>query len=520
MSTPNSHFFQEATFNNVAGDYNDHRRIYFDASRHPLDREQLAITDIALFNSGKLTVPKGLEQHISKGAAHDSAERGPDAPKCDPETRIAVQQDILSWIGYGHQATAPTNILYLSGPAGSGKTAIAGSIADTCHSKGWLAASFFLSSFAPSPDRCSKDHVIPTLAYHLLHQKSIPGLRDEILAAIADNPSVFSKRLLQQLQILILGPLRGLGSSVDRSTWPKVIVIDGVDECGADQGKTGEDFQRSRDSNYAEIISVLAHACADPSFPFRIIIASRPERAIRFAFTSISTSPTPQPIKEIFLDDKYSPATDIRLFVHSTLTTIGREKGLREDWFSAEVPRLIAEEASGQFIYAATVLRFVRTGSRPPHEQLERVLEWRRFDHSESKPFASLDALYRGILETSPNPLMAVKWLYTIHTVSGWEPFNEEKGAGSLWNDECSKALLESYPGEAVFLLGGLTSLVAFTEDAESPSLKFYHKSLLDFLKDRDRSNHFHVTVRDLHELIWDRCYRVLKSALPPSKLT
>jgi hypothetical protein len=148
----------------------------------------------------------GLDRHISRGAAHDSPERGPDAPKCAPETRKAVQEEILSWTGHGDRDVSPTMILWLSGPAGAGKTAIAGLIADACQSQGWLAASFFFSGFVPtSPDRRSHMCLMPTLAYHLVQQSAIPELRDTILESITENPSVFEKCLEQQLEFLILG---------------------------------------------------------------------------------------------------------------------------------------------------------------------------------------------------------------------------------------------------------------------------------------------------------------------------
>ncbi|TEB27828.1 hypothetical protein FA13DRAFT_1599064, partial [Coprinellus micaceus] len=71
-----------------------------------------------------------LLKHVARGTVHDSAERGPDAPKCHPETRVAVQNDIMSWIEHGERENTPKRVLWLSGPTGSGKTAIAGTIAD------------------------------------------------------------------------------------------------------------------------------------------------------------------------------------------------------------------------------------------------------------------------------------------------------------------------------------------------------------------------------------------------------
>ncbi|KAF6755298.1 hypothetical protein DFP72DRAFT_782643, partial [Ephemerocybe angulata] len=78
------------------------------------------------------------------GAVHDSKERC-DAPKCMSETRVAVQDEILSWITDGHMDADPKRILWVTGPAGTGKTAILGSIAERCKADGTLAATFFIS---------------------------------------------------------------------------------------------------------------------------------------------------------------------------------------------------------------------------------------------------------------------------------------------------------------------------------------------------------------------------------------
>ncbi|TEB23678.1 hypothetical protein FA13DRAFT_1739861 [Coprinellus micaceus] len=144
-------------------------------------------------------------------------------------------------------------ILWLSGPAGTGKTAIAGSVADACQSQGWLAASFFFSGFVPtSPDRRSHMCLMPTLAYHLVQQSAIPELRDTILESITENPSIFEKCLEQQLEFLILGPLLQVGEvgAGNDETWLKIVIIYGVDECDADLQKSFETTQERQPGNH------------------------------------------------------------------------------------------------------------------------------------------------------------------------------------------------------------------------------------------------------------------------------
>ncbi|TEB40221.1 hypothetical protein FA13DRAFT_1784811 [Coprinellus micaceus] len=426
-----------------------------------------------------------LEEYVSKGAAHNSHERGIDAPKCHPETRKAVQENILSHIGCGEE-----RVLWLSGPAGAGKTAIMGSIAEECHARGWLAGSFFISASSMRSDRCSKRYLVPTLASHLL-ELNIPNLPAAILTSIAANPSVFDKRLDHQTEILILAPIREVCKTADLSKWPKVVLVDGVDECAADEAreyKTKHERQESKEANHREVLSSLVELTNDPSFPFRIVIASRPEHAIEGYFSSLPFGV----VTQVFLDDKYSPEDDITLYAQAMLTKIGRDSGLLGQWYSQvgkaleieDVPRHLAQQASGQFIYIATVIRYIQDKSGAPHKQLEHVLNWQ--PSNRSNPFAVLDTLYLGILQTSPNPARL-----------GYKVF------------------LESFPGEMEYLLSPLVSLVCIVGKNGEPDFHFYHKSLSDFLKDPQRCGAFHIPEHGIAEHINDRYIEVFKNKGP-----
>ncbi|TEB20919.1 hypothetical protein FA13DRAFT_1779604 [Coprinellus micaceus] len=483
----------------------------WDNSRHDHSRRQVGNNHYNIHHyhgqGGNLGSPRHpqdrLEEYVSKGAAHDSAERGTDAPKCFPETREAVQGELLGHIEHGK-----ARVVWLTGPAGAGKTAIMGSIADECHARRWLAGSFFISVAAMKVDRCSKRYIIPTLAYHLL-QLNIPGLRAAILASIDAHPSVFDKRLDQQVEILILAPIRGVLKTANVSGWPKAILVDGVDECDADEGRTFEteqDRQRSKEDNHREVLSALVQANSDPSFPFHVIIASRPEQVIKGYFSSLPQGA----IKEIFLDSKYSPEADMELYVRAMLNQIGMKHGLAEGWYVhagqvldiEDLPHYWANEASEQFVYVATVIRYLQSGSGTPHERLKRTLNWRRSDSG--RPFASLDALYRGILQTSPDPISAVKWIRAVLMYGRY--------GDRAWY---ITTLQESSPGEVGYLLGPLSSLVRIVKEDGEPDFHFYHKSLSDFLKDPQRSGDLHLTDDEVDSFQASRYSAVLKNKGP-----
>ncbi|KAF5334435.1 hypothetical protein D9611_014464 [Ephemerocybe angulata] len=142
-----------------------------------------------------------LQPHIAAGALHNSEDRC-DAPKCHPETRVAVQEAILSWVVHegGGGSNPAKDIMWVTGPAGTGKTAIAGTIAETWSKQGLLAGAFFFSSFSGDTRRQSKRYLVPTLAYQLVRLGCFQDMSREVELAIRQDPAIFDQRLEDQHQ--------------------------------------------------------------------------------------------------------------------------------------------------------------------------------------------------------------------------------------------------------------------------------------------------------------------------------
>lgn len=472
---------------------------------------------------------KALVTNSAINAVHDSAERV-DAPKCMPETRVAVQEEILSWITHGDTDANPKRLLWVTGPAGTGKTAILGSIADECQGRSLLAASFFFSSFSTSLERRSKRCLIATLAFQLTQHVALEGVGDRILNSVERNPAIFKKQLKEQLEVLILGPLREFAEAAGndaRAAWPRVIVVDGLDECNAeifnDQSRPDAPC-RSKEDEQTEILTILTQAANDPAFPFRIVLASRPERHIREFMSRIKDD-----VLEVFLDEKYLPDADITLFLRAKFADIRRRYKLPELWPGDQVIGILVNNASGQFIYAATVMRFMEGPSGPPHAQLECVLRAKPVGDG-TNPFAALDALYRCILESCPSPKLSCKWLRTLPHQSG-ENSDRNAFIRYYWSMDNSNTvtikfvpppavfvnqLLESTPGEVEYALGSLSSLLCSPgmqpgEPTFGKSYTFYHRSFLDFLAEPSRSSDLHVPTSDVDDFLRQRMFKILK---------
>jgi hypothetical protein len=459
--------------------------------------------------------PTELREHIAAGAMHDSAERC-DAPKCHPETRVAVQDETIGWVLDGDVEEEPKNMLWVTGPAGGGKTAIMGSISDTCHKKGLLGCGFFFSSFVGSVDRRSKRCLVATMAYQLVQHEALRDVGERILSSVERNPAVFEQQLDVQLDQLLLLPFRESRRDPDALPWPKVIVIDGLDECDAvqygDTARSPHVAPRTMEADQTEILHMLLKAANEPTFPFRFIIASRPEPALQSFFTDVAGYTT----RKIFLDDKYNPDADMLLFLEAKFADIRRRYHLSHSWPSEDVKQTLVGNASGQFVYVATVMRFVGGSMALPQELLNQVLQLRISDAS-TNPFAPLDALYTYILNSSPNPPLTASWLHCIFCY-----ILDVLPPSHAMSARFCQLFLESSPGEAFYVLGGLNSLISIppSEDHNSP-YSLFHKSLTDFLQDRSRCGDLYVN--DLSELFYRRYVQIWKGkcvSLPIPPLT
>ncbi|KAJ2916239.1 hypothetical protein MD484_g4173, partial [Candolleomyces efflorescens] len=453
---------------------------------------------------------KDLEEHIAAGAMHNSAERY-DAPKCHPRTRFAVQDELVHWIEHGEEEENPKKFVWVTGPAGGGKTAIMGSIADICEEKGIVACCFFFSSFAQSIDRRYKRCFVPTLAYQLVQHQALRPVGEDILSCVERDPAVFKKRVEVQFEQLLLQPLRGIQRDAQM---PKVILIDGLDECQAEErhgtSRTRDEAIRANEADQTEILEAILKAANDPSSPFRFIIASRPEPAIQFFFTDTAHNIT----KKIFLDNKYNPDADMLLFVEAKFDAIRRRYHLHASWPPQDVKHTLVGNASGQFVYVATAMRFLEGSSGPPQELLNRIMALGHRDVA-TNPFALLDALYTHIFNSSPKPLLAARWLVLIFRTGQWNGTGVLNGLSARF----IQLFLESSQAEASYVFRGLNSLVSIPPaDDHTSHYSLFHKSLTDFLGDKSRCGSLYVA--NSLELYFTRYLQIWKDKGPATPLS
>jgi hypothetical protein len=277
-----------------------------------------------------------------------------------------------------------------------------------------------------------------------------------------------------------------------------------VDECEAeqyhDESRANSPLVRTNEQDQLEILQVLQAASLDPSFRFRILIASRPERVFRNFFDPQNT-PTPFAHK-LDLHEDYKADDDITLFFEVQFNRLRRRYNFPPSWPPPGTIQTLVKNASGQFIYAATVIRLLETVHRdPPETLLKAILATGATLKMTSSPLEQLDALYTHILESSPDPPFSVRWIRCINQLN----------RGPFSNAQDVNLLLQTDPesNEAEHLLGNLHSLIRIPplSDQATTNHCFYHKSLFDFLEDPTRCNQqkLYVEKNEIEVFMWDR---------------
>jgi len=436
-------------------------------------------------------------QEVAANALHNSGEVS-DQPKCHPGTRVAILDHLIAW------ATALTYmypIIWLHGPAGAGKSAIQRTVAQILSEKGLLFASFFF--FRTASGRNSTQNFIATLSYQLA--LSIPTTRPYIDQAIERDPLIFSLSLWDQAKALIISPLLAVvnNPSFDASQYPRIAIIDGLDEC--------HDPEKQ-----CEVLGVFLRILQNLPIPFAVVIASRPEHHIRSAFDLGDLN---EHSSRLSLDDSYNPDADIKKYLVDRFSGIRKLHPLRAylptPWPMEGIIDQLVAKASGQFIYASTVDKFVSSMRHKPSERLDILLG--HLNAGKLKPFEQLDTLYSVIFHAVDQVYRAgtLRVLGAAMVLSG---FQEERIPAFVAVCSDSKSISDPTPyssrfierllglgsGDVRYLLLDLESLL--TIDNDDANVRFFHASLSDYLFDKSRSGKFWIDAGAVYADLVQQC--------------
>jgi hypothetical protein len=385
-------------------------------------------------------------------------------------------------------------ILWLYGPAGAGKSAIAHDIARRCDLKKLLLASFFFSR--TDPTRSNAKSLIATIAYQIaIH---MPGTRAKIVATIEQDPLILTRSLEAQVTALIVEPLLEPleAGYFNAPTSRRLIIIDGLDECDTPAVQ----------SNVLQVISLLFH---DYHLPLLILVAGRPERHLTHSF---STGSLPKFHTTLALDDTYKPDNDIRLFLTDKFRQVKATHPMRRYlghwWPSDGVLESLVKKSSGQFIYASTVVKYVSSIRHQPADRLDVVLGIRPPRHAREMPFGELDALYRHIF-TSVEDRETVLLILGFYLLSTSTRFSNSLMYNIMGDLEHFLLLSR---GDINMLFADLSSLVIIS--SSNPYIHILHASLEDFLRDLARSKEFYIDFSNIHTTCMRLCFHHNKQGM------
>ncbi|KAK6974935.1 hypothetical protein R3P38DRAFT_2667794 [Favolaschia claudopus] len=395
-------------------------------------------------------------------AIHDAAESF-TRPPCHPNTRLEILNDLTTWSQDISDSTS--QILWMHGPAGTGKSAIAQSFCEQVRDQSSLGASFFFKRGHSSRGNATK--LWPTIAYQLA--LIYPSFKAAIALRLTTNPALVDKLLPDQLQRLVIEPYHDIDTSDGRNL---VMVIDGLDEC--------EDETRQQ-----ELLRCLPNLASLSML--RILIVSRPEDHIKRVFGEAALS-----CLHLSVPASYG---DVKVYLTDEFKRIREDHGVVASWPEEDLIWHITQKSSGHFIYAATVIRFVEDKYCDPVDQLAIVTDLQPSEQDSNfvSPFPALDELYLQILRKVPVQLPLSRVISVIAA-----RVNSNLSIAQIGQ------LLGLKPEKISLTTKRLHSLIRWIFDGGEQYMSVYHASFLDFLCDCNRSRNFHFSDIDRQNLATD----------------
>jgi len=402
------------------------------------------------------------------------------------DTRVELSQELDDWEKSDIDAAT---MMWMYGGAGTGKTALLLTFADFCRLHGRSAGAFFASNRIAN---CGDgDRIVATLAIQLM--EALPSTKRYIHKAIRKDRHLFTKGREVQMTKLIVEPIKKVArvsrflKMIRVRSYPTVIIIDGLDEI------TGKDVQ-------SEIIRIVGDAMEDISLPLRFLVASRPEPHIVDAVKHLRLR-FPGRVSQINLDEDAMARRDIEVYLRKKFTEVfSLHPEVPPDWPGSDIISQLADNASGHFIYATTVVAYIITRYHSPNERL-RVIRGLLQAPPDDTPFSQLDFLYTHITSNANHRQDILRVLGQL--LIARDMSSEVDIFGLPANSSSPKrleAILGLNPGDIRRILTDMHSLLKI--GANLDDIKILHTSFPDFLLDESRSRDFHVNLKEAHAIL------------------
>ncbi|CAE6488454.1 unnamed protein product [Rhizoctonia solani] len=388
--------------------------------------------------------------------------------ECTKNTRSNILLELEQW----SLDRAKPNVFWMNGMAGTGKTTIAYTFAQSLKARGALGASFFCTRIS---DGCRDvGRIIPTIAHQLALYS--PSFRSALLRVLGQEPNIKSQSIGSQCERLIKEPLSKVNNGMTKGL---VVVIDALDEC-------------SNANGVRTILDMLFRIT--PALPLKFFVTSRPEPDIRHRIEAQSDRNRSMCVLHEI--EKSLVQADIELYLREVLGGSVSEQDLTQ----------LAKLSGTLFVYAATVIRYIRpTGIMVDPDRLKDILNPSAeltYQHSD------MDNLYTTILDTA-----------VYHSSKN----KEEQGQtlAIVWTAICTREPVD------VDTLGALAGIKAVRVNALLQSLcsvlhvsqatrtiTTLHSSFPGFMFDEARSAKFYCDEAKHSRLLAKQCFQVMQDQL------
>ncbi|KAG2040347.1 hypothetical protein BDR03DRAFT_858501, partial [Suillus americanus] len=410
--------------------------------------------------------------------------------ECLQGTRTEILSDIMEWVNStGDNAQ---RVLWLSGPAGKGKSAIAHTIAKWVNDVGGLGSCYCFDRQREADRRHEK--IFSTIARDLADRD--PEMRRALADAVQAASSLKKTAdIIQQWQKLLIEPLEKSSGSTGE---PIVIVIDALDESGGVETRK-------------DLLSILAGKHQNPAVPkitdlpgnFRFIVTSRPLHDIKDKFRGV------QHIRQMSMDD--IPPADAKRDIHTYVSKELEGLDFRDREFA-----VLAEKADGLFEWARLACGYIKESDMVyPKDCYEAVVS-----RNPAKRSPLLHDMYRLMLtnilpgDTSLHSQeLRLTALARFRSVMG-----QILGTAEPLPLASLNAMRRHFPtqkddSDVELVVKRMGSLLSGTTNPDSP-IRPLHASFHDFLTDEKSSGEFFIDMSKAQRDLAFASLRVMEHGL------
>ena len=410
---------------------------------------------------------------------------------CMPDTRTDVIESLVS---FALSEDTSQRLFLLSGLAGSGKSAVATSVANSLYQRGHSSGSFF---FKRDIERLRiPANLLHAVAFSIAQQYK--PYMDVLIDALKSNPAIEDAALSIQFDALLRKPLAkvlDIASSTTAEPLSKqpavTFVIDALDECDNPNPHT-----HTISSYLAELVGLAPW--------LKLIVTSRPmdqsEAVLRGSgyITHLN----------LFTVDA---SEDILKFTQSRFAPGGLLHRLQSRVTEEEIQAL-ADKSHGLFIWIKTVLSHIATLA------------------SDAAKLKEMRSILSSSRAASPEKGVDELYLRVLHKVAGESPDYRDavkSFVGSIYVTSRNRSLpckgLHAFipttdpdifftPEDIAELRSKLAAVIFV--DPVTDALRVCHPSFLDFISTQARSQEFWTDSEMLDTMMAQRCLAILNAGL------